>query len=134
MTDIEEPFPSPDALASATKSHTQGRFRISTRKLPISKSGAIDALTERIGIPMPEMIFGDNMVSIEHVPSGWSITFSTAEALDAVDKTDRHMLKVAYARDWESTREGTTAGIKEVVKPYDWSYSTTYRGTVQQPQ
>ncbi|GJN77511.1 hypothetical protein PLIIFM63780_001002 [Purpureocillium lilacinum] len=134
MTDIEEPFPSPNALASATKSHTQGRFRISTRKLPISKSGAIDALTERIGIPMPEMIFGDNMVSIEHVPSGWSITFSTAEALDAVDKTDRHMLKVAYARDWESTREGTTAGIKEVVKPYDWSYSTTYRGTVQQPQ
>ncbi|KGQ12818.1 TIP41-like protein [Beauveria bassiana D1-5] len=86
-------------------------------------------MTERIGIPMPEMIFGDNLVSVTHAPSGWSIRFATPDALDAVDKTDKHMLKVAYARDWESTREGTTQKIKEVVKPYDWSYSTTYAGT-----
>jgi type 2A phosphatase activator TIP41 len=130
ITDPNEPFPKPQALASATTTHKQGRFRISTRKLPISKAGAIDALTEKIGIPMPEMIFGDNIVGIEHVPSGWSLNFNTPDALDAVDKTDRHMLKVAYARDWESTREGTTQGIKEVVKPYDWSYSTTYTGSV----
>lgn len=130
ITDPNEPFPKPQALASATTIHKQGRFRISTRKLPISKAGAIDALTEKIGIPMPEMIFGDNIVGIEHVPSGWSLKFNTPDALDAVDKTDRHMLKVAYARDWESTREGTTQGIKEVVKPYDWSYSTTYTGSV----
>lgn len=130
ITDINEPYPTPEALAAATSTHSQGRFRISTRKLPISKAGAIDSLTERIGIPVPEMIFGENLVSLEHVPSGWSVSFNAPDALDAVDKTDRHMLKVAYARDWESTREGTTQGIKEVVKPYDWSYSTTYTGTV----
>ncbi|KAF4984029.1 hypothetical protein FZEAL_687 [Fusarium zealandicum] len=130
ITDPNEPFPKPQALASATTSHTQQRFRISTRKLPISKAGVIDSLTEKIGIPMPEMIFGENLVSLEHVPSGWSVNFNTPDALDAVDKTDRHMLKVAYARDWESTREGTTQGIKEVVKPYDWSYSTPYAGTI----
>ncbi|KAM0346871.1 hypothetical protein ACHAPU_005211 [Fusarium lateritium] len=130
ITDPNEPFLKPQALASATTTHKQGRFRISTRKLPISKAGAIDELTDKIGIPMPEMIFGDNVVAIEHVPSGWSLNFNTPDALDAVDKTDRHMLKVAYARDWESTREGTTQGIKEVVKPYDWSYSTVYTGTV----
>lgn len=130
ITDPNEPFPKPQALASATTTHTQGRFRISTRKLPISKAGTIDALSEKIGIPMPEMIFGENIVGIEHLPSGWSLNFNTPDALDAVDKTDRHMLKVAYARDWESTREGTTQGIKEVVKPYDWSYSTTYTGSV----
>lgn len=79
---------------------------------------------------MPEMIFGDNLVAITHVPSGWTVSFTTPDALDAVDKTDKHMLKVAYARDWESTRENTTQKIKEVVKPYDWSYSTTYAGTV----
>lgn len=130
VTSPNEPFPTPDALSAATKSHTQNRFRISSRKLPISKSGAIDDLTERIGIPMPEMIFGDNMVSLTHVPSGWSMSFNTPDALDAVDKTDKKMLKVAYARDWESTREGTTQKIKEAVKPYDWSYSTEYAGTV----
>ncbi|KAM0434413.1 hypothetical protein ACHAPT_003509 [Fusarium lateritium] len=130
ITDINEPYPTPEALAAATSTHNQGRFRISTRKLPISKAGVIDSLTDKIGIPMPEMIFGENLVSLEHVPSGWSVSFNTPDALDAVDKTDRHMLKVAYARDWESTREGTTQGIKEVVKPYDWSYSTTYTGTL----
>ncbi|KAM5351515.1 hypothetical protein ACJ41O_004238 [Fusarium nematophilum] len=130
ITSPNEPFPKPQALASATTTHAQHRFRVSTRKLPISKAGVIDSLTEKIGIPMPEMIFGENLVGLEHVPSGWSMSFNTPDALDAVDKTDRHMLKVAYARDWESTREGTTQGIKEVVKPYDWSYSTTYAGTV----
>lgn len=129
ITDPNEPYPSPKELASATTSHVQSRFRISTRKLPISKAGAIDTLTDKIAIPMPEMIFGDNMVSITHVPTGWTLEFNTADALDAVDKTGEKMLKVAYARDWESTREGTTQKIKEVVKPYDWSYSTTYAGT-----
>ncbi|KAL6910555.1 TIP41-like family domain-containing protein [Trichoderma evansii] len=131
ITALDEPFPSPDSLAAATTSHTQNRFRISTRKLPISKSAAIDALEKKLGIPVPEMIFGDNLVSITHVPSNWTLEFNTTDALDAVDKTDKNMLRVAYARDWESTREGTTQSIKEVVKPYDWSYSTTYCGTVQ---
>ncbi|KAG6017075.1 hypothetical protein E4U54_008453 [Claviceps lovelessii] len=130
VTDVNEPFPSPLALAAATKTHSQGAFTISTRKLPISKAAAIDALTEKLGIPVPEMIFGDNLVSITHRPSGWTIAFTTPDALDAVDKTDKHMLKVAYARDWESTRETQTQKIKDAVKPYDWSYSTTYAGTV----
>jgi type 2A phosphatase activator TIP41 len=133
INDLNEPYPTRDALQAATKSHTQGNFIISTRKLPISKAGAIDDLTEKIGIPMPEMIFGDNLVSIDHIPSKWHFEFNTPDALDAVDKTDKHMLKVAYAREWESTREGTTQGIKQVVKPYDWSYSTTYAGTVGAP-
>lgn len=134
VTDPNEPFPKPQALSAATKTHSQNRFRIATRKLPISKAGVIDELTDSIGIPMPEMIFGDNMVSLTHAPSGWSIAFNTPDALDGVDKTEKHMLKVAYARDWESTRENTTQKIREVVKPYDWSYSTFYRGTVDAEQ
>ena len=132
ITHPDEPWPTPSALSLATKSHRQGNFLISTIKLPISKSGAIDELTEKLSIPVPEMIFGDNLVSITHVPSNWSLTFDTPSALDAVDKTDKKMLKVAYARDWESTREGTTQKIKEVVKPYDWSYSTEYKGSVKE--
>ncbi|KAG5913048.1 hypothetical protein E4U53_005038 [Claviceps sorghi] len=133
VTDVSEPFPSPAALAAATRSHTQGAFTISTRKLPISKAAAIDALTDKLGIPVPEMMFGDNLVSVAHRPSGWTLAFTTPDALDAVDKTDRHMLKVAYARDWESTRETQTRTIRDAVKPYDWSYSTTYAGTVSTP-
>lgn len=134
ITSPNEPFPTPTSLAAATTSHTQSRFRISTRKLPISKAGPIDEMTASLGIPVPEMIFGDNLVSIEHVPTGWSISFNAYDALDGVDKTDKKMLKVAYAKDWSSSREKTSAGIKEVVKPYDWSYSTEYRGTLRQEE
>ncbi|KAM0274984.1 hypothetical protein ACHAQH_007674 [Verticillium albo-atrum] len=133
ITAVNEPFPTPSlpgAIDSATTTHTQGRFRIATRKLPISKSGPIDEMTERLGIPIPEMIFGDNLVSLTHAPTGWSLAFNAFDALDRVDKTEKNMLQVAYARDWSSSREKTSAGIKEVVKPYDWSYSTDYEGTL----
>ncbi|KAK3313436.1 TIP41-like family-domain-containing protein [Apodospora peruviana] len=129
-----EPYPSPSALAEATTVHTQGPFRISSRKLPILKSGPIDAMSARLGIPVPEMIFGDNLMSITHIPSGWSIQFEAEPALDLVDKTGAQMLRVAYAREWSSSREKTSAGISDVVKPYDWSYSTTYKGTEHKPE
>ncbi|KAI1469347.1 TIP41-domain-containing protein [Daldinia caldariorum] len=133
ITSPNEPFPRPDHIAQATTSHRQGAFVISTRKLPISKAGPIEAMERDLGIPVPEMIFGDNLVSVRHAPSGWAVEFNARDALDAVDKTDRHMLQVAYAKDWSASREQTSAGIKDVVKPYDWSYSTTYRGTVIPP-
>ncbi|KAL7627043.1 Tap42 interacting protein [Parahypoxylon ruwenzoriense] len=123
-------FPRPDHMAQATTSHRQGNFAISTRKLPISKAGPIEAMEKALGIPVPEMIFGDNVVAVRHAPTGWAIEFNAFDALDAVDKTDRHMLQVAYARAWSASREQTSAGIKDVVRPYDWSYSTTYKGTV----
>ena len=125
-----EPYPSAAALESATSAHTQGNFTVRSRKLPISKSGAIDTMSAALGIPVPEMIFGDNLVSITHNPSGWAVTFNAFDALDLVDKTDRNMLQVAYAGAWSESRERTSAGIKEVVRPFDWSYSTTYRGSV----
>lgn len=76
------------------------------------------------------MIFGDNLVSVRHNPTGWAVEFTAEAALDAVDKTGANMLQVAYAGEWSSSRERSSAhDIREVVKPYDWSYSTTYRGT-----
>ena len=74
-------------MSAMSKSHRQANFIITTRKLPISRAEPIDALSKRIGIPIPEMIFGDNIVSITHPTTGWSIDFNAADALDAVDKT-----------------------------------------------
>ena len=127
-------------------SHVQKGFKISARKLPISKSGPIDDMSKKLGIPVPEMIFGDNMVSIEHLESGWRLEFNAYDALDRVDKTDKNMLKVAYSKEWSSSRYGprfflrkillisirekTHEGIKEIVKPFDWSYTTDYKGTI----
>ncbi|THV46197.1 hypothetical protein BGAL_0407g00100 [Botrytis galanthina] len=127
---INETYPMPSAADTATVSHIQKGFKISARKLPISKSGPIDQMSEKLGIPVPEMIFGDNMVAIEHVASGWRMEFNAYDALDRVDKTDKNMLKVAYSKEWSSSREKTHEGIKEIVKPFDWSYTTDYKGTI----
>ncbi|TPX09814.1 uncharacterized protein E0L32_009005 [Thyridium curvatum] len=124
-------YPSPDDLASATSSHTQGRFRILSRKLPISKAAPIDAMSARVGIPIPEMIFGDNLVAVTHLPTGWTVCFAAEPALDAVGKTADNMLQVAHAREWGQSRERTSAGIREVVRPFDWTYSSAYAGTVR---
>lgn len=113
----------------AAKSVTQHGFRIITRKLPILKAEPIERMTARLGITPPEMIFGDNAVTIEHLASGWEITFNAFDALDKVDKTGASMLQVAHSKEWQSTREKKHEGITEVVKPFDWSYSTDYKGT-----
>jgi type 2A phosphatase activator TIP41 len=61
------------APGHADTSITKDGFTITTRKLPILKAGPIDEMTKKLGIAPPEMIFGDNFMRIEHVPSGWRI-------------------------------------------------------------
>ncbi|KAF2877505.1 TIP41-like family-domain-containing protein [Massariosphaeria phaeospora] len=108
---------------------TREGFQITTRKLPILKAGPIEDMTKKLGIAPPEMIFGDNFARIEHAPSGWRVDFNAFDALDRVDKTGDSMLKVSYSKEWQQNRQKQFEDIKEVVKPFDWSYSTDYKGT-----
>ncbi|KAL8775292.1 MAG: hypothetical protein Q9209_000299 [Squamulea sp. 1 TL-2023] len=117
--------------SNSDKSIVHHGFRITTRKLPILKAEPIERMTSALGIAPPEMIFGDNFVSIEHLESGWKIYFDAFHSLDLVDKTGGSMLQVAHSKEWQSTREKKHEGITEVVKPFDWSYSTNYKGTEQ---
>ncbi|KAL9634094.1 MAG: hypothetical protein Q9164_004299 [Protoblastenia rupestris] len=123
-----EHYPSID---DAGTSITEKGFKVTTRKLPILKAEPIERMTEALGIAPPEMIFGDNLVTIEHALTGFGISFNTYDALNRVDKTGSSMLQVAHSREWQSTREKKHEGITEVVKPFDWSYSTDYRGTLR---
>ncbi|KAI9884721.1 MAG: hypothetical protein M1823_003502 [Watsoniomyces obsoletus] len=128
---MEEPdthYPSPENAGSSIR---QAGFRIETCKLPILRAGPIEQMTSKLGITPPEMIFGDNVVAIEHVKSGWGISFNAFDALDLVDKTGAAALKVAYSKEWQKNREKVHQGIKEVVKPFDWSYTTDYKGTIR---
>ncbi|RYO82569.1 hypothetical protein DL766_000217 [Monosporascus sp. MC13-8B] len=131
----DDGFPTAADLARATATHRQGAFVIASRKLPISRAGPIARLEASLGIPVPEMIFGDNAVRVAHEPTGWAVEFNARDALDAVDKTGANMLQVAHARSWTASREKggealVGAARFEVVRPFDWSYSTAYRGTV----
>ena len=88
----------------AGKSIIHHGFEIITRKLPILKADPIEQMTSKLGITPPEMIFGDNSVSIKHIASGWSVNFNSFDALDRVDKTGGSMLQVAHSKAWQSTR------------------------------
>lgn len=101
---LHEPFPKQGSAASPPNAISLHGFKISTQKLPILKAGPIDAMTSRIGIQIPEMIFGDNFVSIEHPRSGWFINFNANDALDRVDKTGQSMLQVAHSAEWQRSR------------------------------
>lgn len=79
-------------------------FTICTQKLPILKSEPIEEMSKNLEITPPEMIFGDNFVTIEHKKSGWGLGFNAFDALDRVDKTGASMLKVAYSREWQKSR------------------------------
>lgn len=92
------------APGHADTSITKEGFKITTRKLPILKAGPIDQMTKKLGITPPEMIFGDNLVRIDHAHSGWHIEFNAFDALDLVDKTGEHMFKVSYSKEWQQNR------------------------------
>lgn len=91
-------------VADAGNSIVHEGFKITTRKLPILKADPIECMTQKLGITPPEMIFGDNLVSLEHITSGWSLNFNAFDALDRVDKTGGSMLQVAHSKEWQSTR------------------------------
>lgn len=114
------------------KVFSNAEWEIRTSRTPILSSAEIDSATENIGIPMPEMIFGNNYVHLIHKPTNWSIQFNTLPALELVDKTGERdgLVQVAYSKAWQKSREKTSESedVQGIIKPYDWTYTTAYKG------
>ncbi|KNC83127.1 hypothetical protein, variant [Sphaeroforma arctica JP610] len=105
-----------------------GDWEISTVKDRISNSNERDTDEAALNIPLPEMYFGFNKLRVEHI-TGWALEFMAMDALDMVDK-DTPTVKVGWADHWHRNR-GHSEHIKEVVKPFDWTYSTAYTGSLR---
>ncbi|NWT36288.1 TIPRL protein, partial [Chroicocephalus maculipennis] len=85
-------------------------------------------LADELHMPsLPEMMFGDNILRIQH-DHGFGIEFNATDALKCVNNC-QGMIKVACAEEWQESRS-ETEHTKEVVKPYDWTYTTDYKGTL----
>lgn len=124
-------------------------WSIFTIKKPILNSPELDHLNDtRYEFPLPEMIFGNNVVRIVNEKSGQFIEFNALDALDLLDAESN--LKVSYHKEWLSLRrtnqtefldksekalkENSPKDLKKItdlesVKPYDWTYLPNYRGT-----
>lgn len=105
-------------------------WEIYTTKKPILSSDEIDSEQDRLGIPIPEMIFGHNKMEIKNKAKNFHISFNTPDALSLVDTTGENLLQVSYSKEWFSTRKTNTDDVKGIVKPFDWTYTTTYRGSL----
>lgn len=87
-----------------------GGWSITTSTNPISNAFETDTLHASLGIPLPEMTFGNNFLALKHHASGWEYTFSTEDALKAVKKGELEEgdggVKVGYADAWLKSRYG----------------------------
>lgn len=129
-------------------------WTITVSRCPILSSGEIDAATNKLKLPMPEMIFGNNHLELSYSPdpesetetfessekeSGfqqWGLRFDAYNALDQVNKTGSQieggLLQVAHSKTWQKSTERVVQEcpdeIQGIVKPYDWTYTTDYKG------
>lgn len=134
---------------------TINKWSIFTIKQPILNSVELDNLNDlRFEFPLPEMIFGNNIVKIVNDEDNSSIEFNALDALDSLEKDCK--FKVSYHKEWlDSRRSPSTASSSEIIdksekaskensnkdlkkitdtetlKPYDWTYSTNYKGTAK---
>ncbi|EIE84533.1 hypothetical protein G6F46_010803 [Rhizopus delemar] len=122
-------------------------WKITSKKAPICNSTEMEKFVLRIrnfacllrsnpyrlqkdfGLPPPEMVFGNNCVTLKK--GDFEISLNAYDALSRVDtsSTSSENLKVAYAEEWTRKSAMNHTDVKDVVKPYDWSYTTDYRGT-----
>ncbi|XP_051242413.1 TIP41-like protein isoform X2 [Dicentrarchus labrax] len=113
---------------SSKQDFTFGPWKVTAAKNHIMKSKDIERLAEEMNMPsLPEMLFGDNVLRIQHT-DGYGIEFSAINALKRVNNME-DAVKVACAQEWQESRADSEHS-KEVVRPYDWTYTTDYRGTL----
>ncbi|KAK6171269.1 hypothetical protein SNE40_019494 [Patella caerulea] len=113
-----------------TQKYEFGPWQLTSTKSHILKSEGPERerFDKTLELPqVPEMVFAENILRLEHA-DGFGVEFN---ALDALKRVDAHNdpLQVAVAKAWQEARSDCEH-IKNVVKPFDWTFSTDYKGTV----
>ncbi|KLT44176.1 TIP41-domain-containing protein [Cutaneotrichosporon oleaginosum] len=116
-----------------------GSWLIKSYKRPILNGKEIDAVEKELSLPLPEMTFGNNGLHLAF-DGGVTITFDGISALREVAVGDGWEERVgggvlvAMADSW--SKRSATSALSDVplstkpVRPHDWTFSTTYCGTV----
>ncbi|KAJ1019477.1 hypothetical protein NDA16_004594 [Ustilago loliicola] len=177
------PTSTASSLHPTTRGIDLGGWSVRVTSGPIGSSAEMDALSDLLGIPPPEMAFPHNSLVLQHAASGFSLCFDavrTLRSIEGVQSANRlygidcrespstskgssglgakpkarvggGSIKVAYAKEWGKSRNefvSNTANLSSeakeeggshfgsntaditAAKDYDWTYSTTWAGSL----
>lgn len=77
---------------------------------------------------MPDMVFPNNILTLRH-QDGALLQFNALDALKYVSN-GRINVQLACAEAWKESRAESSEYLEEKIKPFDWTFTTDYTGTI----
>jgi type 2A phosphatase activator TIP41 len=125
-----------EPLARASHVHEESYsvrgWTVHARTAPIIGSTLMDQYSEQLGgvLTLPEICFGNSSLQLRHDASGVVLSFNALDALKQWKADDLPPLKVNLAREWQAARLLEIEKQQAVVLEYDWTYTTSYDGSL----
>jgi hypothetical protein len=101
----------------------------------MSGADTLDRISQALAFKsLPEMVFGDNALLLEHAPTNCRLRLCAQEALRACtlnatgQPAEDTPLRVAHAKKWD---EIPSVEIAVLETSHDWTWTTAYGGTVE---
>lgn len=106
-----------------------GPWKIKTVKSHILSSEEESSISTQLSLPhLPDMMFANNLVSLSNSEAGKEMIFNPLDALARVNNSE-DLVKVSNAASWQAARQDSPH-LAKVVHPYDWTFTTDYKGTL----
>lgn len=133
------PSPESSLLLQDRPSITLHNWKIFTVKKPILSWKEISHLNKtKFKFPLPEMMFGNNIIKLTNFKKNYSIEFNALDALDTLNHNCD--LKIDCHTKWLEEKKKKVMLLNDncsfdsicgKIKKYDWTYSVNYQGTYE---
>ncbi|XP_070156261.1 TIP41-like protein [Polyergus mexicanus] len=77
---------------------------------------------------MPDMVFPNNVLTLTH-QDGALLQFNALDSLRYVSN-GKINVQLACAEAWKESRLESSEYLEEKIKPFDWTFTTSYTGTI----
>ncbi|GAA6032853.1 hypothetical protein JCM8097_000829 [Rhodosporidiobolus ruineniae] len=125
-----------DPTAGTRSIHLHG-WTVTATKRPILSIPEADQASADLDLALPEIIFGNNCLVLQHHPSGLEVKWDARGFLAEVkkgqgwdEKPGAGAVSVKHADEWKRGQAASTSATASltVQKPFDWTYTTLHRG------